>query len=63
MVTEYLWNSVHTILGEPEFKRKLYCSVLCPPGKRLDFGCGSGHNVSAFLEFDYYGIEIDPVLI
>jgi SAM-dependent methyltransferase len=63
MIREHLWNSVQTVLGAPEFKRKLYRSVLCPPGKLLDFGCASGHIVSAFLEFDYYGIDIDPGLI
>jgi SAM-dependent methyltransferase len=56
----WLWNIVQQILGAPEFKKKLYQSVLHPPGKLLDFGCASGHLAGAFTEFDYTGLDIDP---
>jgi SAM-dependent methyltransferase len=63
MIKNYLWNSVQIVFGAPEFKKKLYRSVLHPPGRLLDFGCASGHIASAFLEFDYYGVDIDPAVI
>jgi SAM-dependent methyltransferase len=55
-----LWNLVQNILGCPDFKSNLYRSVLRPPGRLLDFGCANGHIAEVFLEFDYYGIDIDP---
>ncbi len=56
----WLWNIVQRILGAPEFKKKLYRSVLHPPGKLLDFGCASGHLADAFADFNYVGLDIDP---
>ena len=58
-----LWNVIQDVLGSPDFKRELYRSVLRPPGRLLDFGCATGHIAEAFLEFDYYGIDIDPKAI
>jgi SAM-dependent methyltransferase len=55
-----LWNVIQDVLGCPDFKRELYRSVLTAPGRLLDFGCATGHIAEAFLEFDYYGIDIDP---
>src|ERR1700692_1516675 len=59
-IRQPLWNLVQNVLGCPDFKSKLYRSVLRPPGRLLDFGCANGHIAEVFLEFDYYGIDIDP---
>jgi SAM-dependent methyltransferase len=55
-----VWNLTQEILGAPDFKRKLYTSVLHPPCRLLDFGCASGHLADAFVDFEYYGLDIDP---
>ena len=59
-IRQPLWNLVQAVLGCPDFKSKLYRSVLRPPGRLLDFGCANGHIAEVFLEFDYHGIDIDP---
>jgi SAM-dependent methyltransferase len=59
-IRQPLWNLVQNLLGSPEFKSKLYTSVLGSQGRLLDFGCANGHIAEAFLKFDYYGIDIDP---
>jgi SAM-dependent methyltransferase len=59
-IRQPLWNLVQNVLGCPDFKSKLYRSILRPPGRLLDFGCANGHIAEVFLEFDYYGIDIDP---
>jgi SAM-dependent methyltransferase len=59
----FFWDSVQSVLGATRFKRKLYLSKLRPPGKLLDFGCADGHIADAFIEFDYYGVDIDRVAI
>lgn len=56
----YLWNAVQRVFGAPDFKRKLYRSVLQAPGTLLDFGCATGHIADAFHEFEYYGVDLDP---
>jgi SAM-dependent methyltransferase len=62
-IRQPLWNLVQNVLGCPDFKSKLYRSVLRPPGRLLDFGCANGHIADAFPEFDYNGIDIDPVAV
>jgi SAM-dependent methyltransferase len=62
-IRQPLWNLVQNVLGCPDFKSKLYRSVLRPPGRLLDFGCANGHIAEVFLEFDYHGIDIDPSAI
>ncbi len=57
------WDFVQCVLGATRFKRELYLSKLRPPGKLLDFGCADGHIADAFIEFDYHGLDIDPVAI
>ena len=59
-IRQPLWNLVQNVLGSPDFKTKLYRSVLRPPGRLLDFGCANGHIAEVFLEYDYHGIDIDP---
>lgn len=58
-----VWDVVQLFLGAPEFKKRLYSSVLAPPGKLLDFGCANGHLADAFLGFEYYGLDVDPKAI
>jgi len=59
----WLWNAVQRVLGAPKFKRELYQSKLHPGSRMLDFGCANGHLTDAFLDFDYYGIDIDQQAI
>jgi SAM-dependent methyltransferase len=61
--TPWIWDIIQSVMGGPEFKRKLYRSGLQPPGRLLDFGCANGHLADAFCEFDYYGVDLDPVAI
>jgi SAM-dependent methyltransferase len=55
----FLWNVVQLFIGVPDFKRNVYTSVLGPPGKLLDFGCATGHISTAFVGFEYYGLDVD----
>jgi SAM-dependent methyltransferase len=57
------WDFVQGVLGANKFKRELYRSKLQPPSRLLDFGCADGHIADSFSEFDYYGVDIDPVSI
>ncbi len=56
----WLWDRVQDIMGAPGFKRALYRSKLHPPGRLLDFGCATGHLSDTFVDFDYYGLDLDP---
>ncbi len=58
-----IWDLVQDVLGSKKFKRELYLSKLHPPSRLLDFGCADGHIADTFSEFDYYGVDIDPVAI
>ena len=58
-----IWDLVQDVLGAKKFKREIYLSKLHPPCKLLDFGCANGHIADMFSEFDYYGLDIDPVAI
>jgi SAM-dependent methyltransferase len=59
-----VWDAIQTVLGAPDFKKKLYTSVLGNQrGKLLDFGCADGHIADAFGSFEYYGIDIDDRFI
>jgi len=60
VIRQTLWNVVQNVLGSPDFKSKLYTSVLGPNGRLLDFGCANGHIAEVFSRFEYYGIDIDP---
>jgi SAM-dependent methyltransferase len=56
----WLWDYVQEVQGAPRFKRELYRSKLHPPSKLLDFGCANSHLADAFIEFEYYGVDLDP---
>lgn len=58
-----VWDLIQTIFGDNREKMKLYRSVIDKPGKLLDFGCANGNTFSAFSKFDYYGCDIDPIMI
>src|SRR5271154_5386924 len=58
-----IWDCIQSVLGATQFKRELYLSKLRTPGKLLDLGCADGHIADAFIEFDYHGVDIDPVAI
>lgn len=56
----FLWNTWQSLLGANDFKLELYPSVFKNKGTILDFGCSIGNTTKAFLDFEYYGIDIDP---
>jgi SAM-dependent methyltransferase len=58
------WDVIQTVLGAPDFKKKLYASVLgSERGKLLDFGCADGNTADALSNFEYYGIDLDERFI
>ena len=59
LTTPTIWNIIQRFLGAPEFKKRLYSSVLAPGGRLLDFGCANGHIADAFLRYEYYGVDLD----
>lgn len=54
-----LWNIYQDLLGANQWKLRIYPSVFKKPGVILDFGCSSGNITSAFLDFEYYGVDVD----
>ncbi len=59
-----VWNTIQHLLGSETFKYEMYPSVFKNRrGKLLDFGCSSGNATSVFLNFDYYGIDVDKEAI
>jgi len=54
-----VWNAIQRVLGAPDFKRRLYSSVLAPSGRLLDFGCANGHVADVFQRYEYYGLDRD----
>lgn len=55
-----LWDIAQNILGENQWKRVMYSAVFEKRGGALmDFGCSIGNETEAFLDFDYYGVDID----
>jgi SAM-dependent methyltransferase len=58
-----VWDLIQTIFGDNSEKMRLYRSVIGKPGKLLDFGCANGNTFPIFSQFEYYGCDIDPVMI
>ena len=60
-----LWEFSQVIIGADEAKQQLHYSTLMPPkgAKILDFGCSTGNASAIFLDYDYTGIDIDPLVI
>lgn len=59
-----IWNFAQNLIGANQWKATLYPSVFQKKeGLILDFGCSSGNETSEFLDFDYYGIDLDAQVI
>lgn len=59
-----IWNTAQNIVGANQWKADLYPSVIAKKsGTLLDFGCSSGNETAAFIDFDYYGLDVDEVAI
>ncbi|MBI2482138.1 MAG: class I SAM-dependent methyltransferase [Candidatus Vogelbacteria bacterium] len=55
-----VWNTLQGVVGANTFKYAMYPSVFkSRSGKLLDFGCACGNSTEAFLDFDYWGVDID----
>lgn len=54
-----VWNVFQKFVGATQWKLSLYPTAFKSKGKLLDFACSSGTSTSAFLDFDYYGIDND----
>ena len=55
----WFWKFFQNLVGADPWKLSLYPKVFKKPGKILDFGCSIGNSVPAFLDFEYYGVDID----
>lgn len=58
-----IWDLIQAIFGDNGEKMRLYRSVIDKPGKLLDFGCANGNTFPIFSQFEYYGCDINPVMI
>ncbi len=60
----YFWNIAQNVIGARAWKDCMYPSVFeKKEGTFLDFGCSSGNETGMFLDFDYYGVDIDETAI
>jgi SAM-dependent methyltransferase len=59
-----VWGFFQDFIGANQFKAKIYPSVIeTKGGTLLDFGCSYGNETAAFIDFDYYGIDVDEQAI
>jgi len=59
-----VWNTFQYLVGANSFKSTMYPSVfLSLSGKLLDFGCSCGNTTPFFMDFDYWGIDVDKEAI
>lgn len=59
-----VWNVAQNVIGAKKWKDEMYPSVFPEKtGTLLDFGCSSGNETHLFLDFDYYGVDLDPNVI
>jgi SAM-dependent methyltransferase len=59
-----IWNIAQNVIGAKSWKDDMYPSVFpVKAGTILDFGCSSGNETHLFLDFDYYGVDLNPVSI
>lgn len=66
-----LWKLFESVFGADKQKRIIYRKAfedikskgLPNKYRLLDFGCSIGNTTKAFLDFDYYGLDIDDVAI
>lgn len=59
----WVWNTFQNVVGADQWKHSIYPSVFHTKGKLLDFGCSMGNTTEAFLDFDYWGVDLDPAAI
>ena len=60
----FVWNIAQNLIGANQWKAWMYPSVFKQKGGTLlDFGCSSGNETAAFLDYDYYGIDLDAQAI
>jgi SAM-dependent methyltransferase len=60
---QLVWNLCQYIFGADQQKKILYRSLIPKTGRLLDFGCANGNTYLAFTEFQYTGVDIDPIVI
>ncbi|KKT40348.1 hypothetical protein A3K29_03050 [Candidatus Collierbacteria bacterium RIFOXYB2_FULL_46_14] len=54
-----LFEIFEKIFGADDEKMKIYRQAFHNGNRLLDFGCSTGNTTKAFLDFDYYGIDLD----
>ena len=55
-----VWNAAQNLIGANQWKAQLYPSVFKQKGGALlDFGCSGGNVTALFLDFDYFGVDVD----
>lgn len=59
----WVWRTFQDFVGADPWKHAIYPSVIRTKGKLLDFGCSMGNSTEAFLDFDYWGADVDPAAI
>lgn len=55
----FIWNIAQNVVGANQWKAELYPSQVKGGKTLMDFGCSIGNETTAFLNFDYYGVDID----
>jgi len=60
---QFIWDICQLIFGANGEKRKIYRSVITNQGRLLDFGCANGNTFPAFKDFQYYGVDLDKIVI
>jgi len=55
----FFWDLFEFIFGANQEKRRIYRGVISDNGKMLDFGCSTGNTTGSFLDFEYYGVDIN----
>lgn len=61
--TRFVLNTFQTLVGANQWKSKLYPPFFKKGGSVLDFGCSYGNTTPMFLDYEYYGVDIDPHMI
>ena len=54
-----LFELFEKIFGADGQKKKIYRQAFKNNKRLLDFGCSTGNTTEAFLDFDYYGLDLD----
>lgn len=54
-----LFEIFEKVFGADEQKQQIYRHAFKNNFRLLDFGCSTGNTTKAFLDFDYYGLDLD----